>query len=122
MNSYYDLSFCTDMDGDLASASDFAQRLNDEKYVVAPSRTAILLPDNQPKVKRIIEGLVLMVSGSPIAHQSYTQSEVHLAFGFLNFSQGFRDTVLALARQAGDMNLDSQAVNQAQKAVDYSSN
>lgn len=121
MNSYCDLSYCSDMDGGLGVANDFADRLNNEKYVVAPSRSAILLPDSNAKVVRIIEGLVLMMSGSPIEHACFSIGHIERAFDFLGFDSLLRSNVVALSRDIAKKRGEKAASSEL-KAVAYSSN
>lgn len=86
MNSFYDLTNCNDIDGDLEHLSLFAAILNNHEAFPTPCKTAILLPQNNEKIHRIVRGLILMVSRSNIEHRYFAESERGQAYDFVDFN------------------------------------
>jgi hypothetical protein len=66
MNAIYSLLHCTNINGELHSLSEFCDLLNDHIAVPNKCKTAVLIPDNNEKMYRIVQGLVLMTSESNI--------------------------------------------------------
>lgn len=87
MNSFYDLSKCTNIVGQLTGLTGIAATLNDNETASKPCRTAVVVPDNNEKLFKLAQGLVLMTSKSLIEHRLFKQSSLEQAFEFLGFEQ-----------------------------------
>lgn len=90
MNSYYDLSQCTDIDGDLEVLSAFTQMLNEPNEKIKRARTAFVLPAHNNKVVNMVQGMVLMISASIIDHYCFNHDDREGAFDFVSFRPSFR--------------------------------
>mgnify|MGYP000728278251 CR=1 FL=1 len=87
MNSFYDLSKCTNIVGELTGLTGIAATLNDNETVSKPCRTAVVVPDENEKVFKLAQGLVLMTSRSLIEHKLFKYSSIEQAYEFLGFNQ-----------------------------------
>ncbi|WP_100658631.1 hypothetical protein [Alteromonas flava] len=99
MDSFYDLSACTDIDGDLKHAAEISALVSGESMPLLPAKTAFLLPENNEKVSRVIHGMMLMFSASPIEHACFNQTQREQSFDYLNFDQGFRMDIDKFSQQ-----------------------
>ena len=87
MNSFYDLTLCSNIDGDLNKLSEFGDLINDDMAIKNKCKTAILIPDDNQIIFRLVQGMVLMSSKSNIEHAFFKKANRHLAYQFLNCSQ-----------------------------------
>ena len=87
MNSFYDLTLCSNIDGDLNKLSEFGDLINDDMAIKNKCKTAILIPDDNQIIFRLVQGMVLMSSKSNIEHAFFKKENRHLAYQFLNCSQ-----------------------------------
>ncbi len=87
MNSFYDLSDCTNITGDVRELTQLAHVLNDSEFIQNPSKTAVVVPDDNRKICKLAQGLVLMVSKSKIDHRLFKLSEVESACAFVGISE-----------------------------------
>lgn len=94
LNSYYDLSDCTNIVGDLADLTALTQSLSHNSAIL-PAKTALLLPYGNEKLHQIIKGMVLMTSESPIEHRSFLASEKNLCCQYLGISRIMIETELS---------------------------
>ena len=90
MNCFYDLTQCTDIDGDLDTLSAVTQMINEPHDSIKNARTAFVLPEHNNKVVNMVQGLVLMISASIIDHHCYNDDEREAAFDFVGFRLSFR--------------------------------
>jgi len=88
MNSCYDLTCCKNITGNLSALDSLADILNDPNVTPYYSRTSVIIPDNDEKIYKLVQGLVLMTSASKIQHAFYTQSCQQQAYNFVGFSPG----------------------------------
>ncbi|WP_124748992.1 hypothetical protein [Alteromonas facilis] len=98
MNCYYDLTACTDIDGELSYATEISDLVNGETAPVLPARTAFILPEENEKVQRVIQGLVLMFSASPVEHACYSEEQREVAYSFIGFDTALRDETERLTK------------------------
>ena len=87
MDSIYDLSACENISGDLRKLSRFSEAVSDEQHVNIACKTAFLLPQDNTRLLRLMEGIVLMMSESVIEHRLFSVSQRQDAYAFLNVSQ-----------------------------------
>ena len=86
LTSFYDLTQCTDIDGDFNDLHRFSHMLKHEHVVASPCRTSILIPENNEKLRKIVQGLILMISRPNIEHHYFPQSAREKAFQFVGFN------------------------------------
>ena len=86
MNSIYNLIHCTNIEGELYRLSEFGDLLNDHIAVPNKCRTAILISDDNQKIYRSVQGLLLMTSESNIEHAFFNHSNRQKAYKFIDCS------------------------------------
>ena len=87
MNCIYDFSHCTSIGGDLSKLSKFGDAISDENHVTEYSKTSLLIPDNNPQLKKLVEGIVLMSSQSAVKHKIFDYSKKREAFAYIDISE-----------------------------------
>lgn len=87
MNSFYDLANCSNIVGEITGLSGLAATLNDQEAIVLPCRTAVVVPDDNEKIFKLAQGLVLMTSQSKIEHRLFKASYKHQAYQFVGLSE-----------------------------------
>lgn len=92
MKSYYDLTDCTNIEGNLADLSNFTQGLRNNEQDLPSSKTALILPDQNEKLINLVKGIVLMTSNSRIEHRYFCYSQRHHAYHFLDIDRDFLES------------------------------
>lgn len=87
MNSYYDLTDCINVSGDVKALTGLVHALTNPQFIVHPSKTAVVVPDDNVKLFKLAEGLVKMVSKSKIEHRLFKKSDLKSACQFVGLSE-----------------------------------
>jgi hypothetical protein len=64
----------------------FVETVNNNGAIAVESKTVILIPDDNPKLYKLVQGIVLMTSMSKIEHRLFTKSNIQQAYQFLGFT------------------------------------
>ena len=87
LNGFYDLTNLEKIEGELSALSEFAEMLNDHQQVPYTCKTAIVVPDDDDKLHRLVQGLILMTSESKIEHSLFVASHTKLACKYLGLRE-----------------------------------
>lgn len=75
INGLYDFSKVTKLSGDLEKWRVLAEGMSSEEVIIEKAKTAIVLPANNPSLHSIMEGYLIMTSGSLIDYKLFEPSQ-----------------------------------------------
>lgn len=96
MNSLYDLTACTNIEGDLDPLTTFASMLNDQQLVREHAKTALVVPQHNTKVYKLVQALILMTSRSKIEHRIFSEDNRSAAYDFIQLDKETIDSLSPL--------------------------
>ena len=83
LNSYYDLTECITIAGNLSDLCAFTQSLSFNNNTEHNAKTALLLDANNHTLIKLVQGIVLMTSESCIEHQYFLDTQIIQACQFI---------------------------------------
>lgn len=75
INGLYDFSKLTKLSGDLEKWRVLAEGMSSDEVIVEKAKTSIVLPANNPSLHSIMEGYLIMTSGSLIDYKLFEPSQ-----------------------------------------------
>ncbi|TRY33718.1 hypothetical protein [Aliiglaciecola sp. M165] len=120
MNSFYDLTQCTNILGELSDLSAFTKSISDRNNDLPNSKTALLLPSGNGKLLNLVKGIVMMTSASNIEHRYYLDSQCHLAYQFVGLQYVENDLHrLNILRRVNEENHKTSQIEQPKKPISH---
>lgn len=98
MNSFYDLTKCPNIEGDLSDLSEFTKSLRDSDKSFPSCKTSILLPNGNDTLRNVVKGIVLMTSASRIEHRYFLEPNRFLALKFIGLNEMYGNPLVQNVR------------------------
>lgn len=120
MNSFYDLTQCTNILGELSDLSAFTKSLRVNNNDLPNSKTALLLPNGDEKLLSLVKGIVMMTSASKIEHRYFFDTQCHLAYQFVGLQYVENDPHrLNILRRVNEENHKTSQIEQPKKPISH---
>ena len=87
MDCFWDARRVTGAEGNVELYQQAAEFICDDTVFTEPSRTAIIIPNDNRELLQYSEGFLLMASSSMIDHRIFTEDELDDALAFLRLTK-----------------------------------